>query len=73
MATTQTKTPAAVNRVAAVLESKERMRRHSPEQKVAIIDAILRDSYKSAEFMAILYRYGVNPSALTRWIQETRE
>lgn len=73
MVSTTKKAP-AVNRVTEVLDvtEKRRMNRHSPEQKVAILDAIIRDAFHSAEFNQILDKYGVNPSAFVRWMKETR-
>lgn len=73
MVSTTKKAP-AVNRVTEVLDvtEKRRMNRHSPEQKVAILDAIVKDAFHSPEFNQILDKYGVNPSAFVRWMKETR-
>lgn len=64
----------AANRVTEVLDvtEKRRMHRHSPEQKVAILDAIVKEAFHSQEFNEILDKYGVNPSAFVRWMKETR-
>ena len=71
---TKTRQAPAVNRIteSLAMAEKRRMSRHSAEQKVAILDAIIRDAFDSPEFNEILDKYNVNPSAFVRWVRETR-